>query len=1010
MRKPEPFRIAIAALVVFLFAVFSVQAGLLDLSLDRLTLQELRTMAAAYGLSSAGSAESLRERITDFLTAGYGGDIDAPVGTRDTDSGEGSYTLEIENALSITSSGSLVILEGEVQLRFSVSDDGWELTADRVIIDSSAGILTAMGTVKFTDSAGSREIDGDVVCYDWNASDIRLSGGTIVAQRTNSENETVQFYATGETITYLGGADIVALDGGSIATSPTDPYWSIRTEKTVLLDDGDMFLVGARLNLGRVPVLWLPAFFYSGARLSFNPAIGLASDRGMFLNTTTEIYGVYPLSGLSAGASSFATLLRSSETGEFIRDGILYRSVDPGEDLGETETWARSTGSYMAVLADVYQYGGLHLGLVTVNSFNKGAEKLDLQASLGRDWTDTTYGLRFFEELQASVSTDRLSVSLKLPFYTDPYVRQLYSNRLDTFSLDALFGSEQEFPDTFKTVNSYIWDLNLKADLTPKTLKPWINSLKINSLEAKVNWKYSSSEKRFTIDSATLPSMSVAVSGKLLNLSVKHSTSKVDRTDYTDPYARSLLERRDALSPEGEADKMPDGLKLYSGTEPETVSSRSYNNTLNLGYSWTQTLSDTADDGDFSKAVLNYGSDGTLTLSSNLGDRLFTLSESLAPSFRLTKTAGEEPTDNGKLVSKLQVSVPLIGLTYNLNWKVLSFNRTGGELASESFKWDSANVSSHRLSLSLPAGRFTFSAVQTLKPTRQTLTPQVRYSDQALTASVSQVFAENPDGGLQATKLSAQAALKLGAFNAGASGTYDFSKSALGWDSFVFSQNASYRFGTDGPVLSQNLSMKKQFELGNLGLKLGWKQSYLSFNWEGYDVGSGRAVRLATMKAVASVPSLEFSFWKGRIAARADLNLSLDYDFRNRYASSLSASVNLVFCIAEFLDFSLKVSTSNSSFYRYFDDGGSFSPTLVVQDLLRSFDFVGGGRYDTGFNLSGLSAELTHYMKDWDFHCQYNAGVVLSEGSWVWKQTASFYIKWNAIPDLLVERTEEWSD
>ena len=57
---------------------------------------------------------------------------------------------------------------------------------------------------------------------------------------------------------------------------------------------------------------------------------------------------------------------------------------------------------------------------------------------------------------------------------------------------------------------------------------------------------------------------------------------------------------------------------------------------------------------------------------------------------------------------------------------------------------------------------------------------------------------------------------------------------------------------------------------------------------------------------------------------------------------------------------------------------------------------------------SSMSAELVHYMKDWNLHCKYNASVVLSDGSWVWEQTASFYVQWVAIPDIKLQREKEW--
>ena len=62
-----------------------------------------------------------------------------------------------------------------------------------------------------------------------------------------------------------------------------------------------MFMTNAYLSIGRVPLLYLPAFFYPGSRLVMNPAFGFSSDRGMFVSTTTEVFGTYP--GFSEGSA-----------------------------------------------------------------------------------------------------------------------------------------------------------------------------------------------------------------------------------------------------------------------------------------------------------------------------------------------------------------------------------------------------------------------------------------------------------------------------------------------------------------------------------------------------------------------------------------------------------------------------------------------------------------------------------------------------------------------------------
>ena len=44
-------------------------------------------------------------------------------------------------------------------------------------------------------------------------------------------------------------------------------------------------------TVGRVPVLWMPVFFYPGDRLVFNPSFGFREREGAFVQTTTYLVG-----------------------------------------------------------------------------------------------------------------------------------------------------------------------------------------------------------------------------------------------------------------------------------------------------------------------------------------------------------------------------------------------------------------------------------------------------------------------------------------------------------------------------------------------------------------------------------------------------------------------------------------------------------------------------------------------------------------------------------------------
>ncbi|MDD3162459.1 MAG: hypothetical protein PHH94_00225 [Sphaerochaetaceae bacterium] len=994
-------------LVIAAFGAAVLCAGSLLLSsIENASLSQLQTMARSYSLPVSEDAEALRLSVKSFLSEAYEGSLDGNLIEHQQPEGEApsSFTLEIQECSSITMDKSFIVLDGGVKLGFtSEGQTPKTLSADRIVLDMNSKILTAMGNAAFNDAeendASRQMLLGDIVSYSWDTMDVQLSGGDVSSQRTNNEGEKVEFYATGSTISYLGGEDVVVFDQAKIATSPDDPYWSIDSAKTALLGGGDMFIFNATLKIGRVPVMWVPAFFYPGTRLVFNPAIGLASDRGMFLNTTTELYGSFPVSGASGDdASSFASLLMTDQSGQTVRDGLTYRSLEEGEKQSSIESWAAESGSYMALVADVYQIGGLFAGIQTHNSFASKKIKLDSFSGVALDPSSDNPALRYFERTSGEVNLDYLKVKFSIPYYSDKTVYKQYGNRLSTFTMDALVGTEQSFPTTAGTISQFDWTLNASASLPSSWNGKLVKKAKIDPLNVLLEFEYDSNLKKYVLDSAKLPALSTSVSGTIADISKTHEKKTSSKKSYRNSDAAAMLLSLDSLDAASGTAAFPiSDLNLF--TSPASSSSgSSYSNSFSISYGWDQDFSNKIDEDD--KQTVYYQTDGELAIGTSLGDRLFALSDSIVPWYEYSNG-----TDSGRITNKLQASIPFLGLTYNMNWKIFEYQK-GKDTGL--FEWNSTNVSTHKLSLSLPIGRLTLSLAQSLPPLQQTLTPAVSYSYDGITAKASQKFIESGSSFLSPSLISASFGLSRGLVNFAASGEYDFSKMDESWDSLELDQSFSVYFWKDGLNLSNKLKAEGKLQIQSLDLMLSYRKSLLSLVLEGYENDAGNwALRPGELETKVNLSKVRFSFWKSRINAEISLNLDFLYSFQNMYASSLAASLDMKFSIAEFTDITFSVASQNNGFYNYFDENGKFVFSSLLSDLGRSFDFFGDGRSNTSFNLSGMKFELVHYMKDWDFHCKYNASVVLSDGSWVWEQTASFYIQWRAIPDIKVEN--DWS-
>ena len=269
----------------------------------------LRNMAQLRGIPTDGDEEEVRKLIFEYEGLSYSS-ISLP-----EDISEDTYSLSIINADSLREEGEVILLEGNVVISLTV--DGGEpksLSASRVIIDSPFSRITALGNATYSDKAKDapiQEIEADVFSLFYESGDLSIIGGTTMTERKNSDEKTVSFYTTGETLSY-SDAGAMLYDKGYITSNPKEAYSSISASRIAILPGEDMFLSSAVFNIGRVPIFYIPFFFYPGSRILGNPSFGFSSTKGAFLNTTFEIFGSHPKIKDTEETNSFSSLLKSS--------------------------------------------------------------------------------------------------------------------------------------------------------------------------------------------------------------------------------------------------------------------------------------------------------------------------------------------------------------------------------------------------------------------------------------------------------------------------------------------------------------------------------------------------------------------------------------------------------------------------------------------------------------------------------------------------------------------------
>ena len=987
-------------LLIYLSAVMNAVSALSVHDIFHADSESLRNMAALRGIDTSLSDDRIRNEL-------YKAEGLEAVSEREDE--EGTYSVLIEGADYLSSSQGVITLRGNASLSFSKGDDETIMSSDEVVIDTSSSLIVALGNVNFSSQGenNAQRIDADIVSFYWEKGNLVVENASTLNERKNSEGEDVNVYSVGERLTYFDNGSAIYEDG-YIASSDDDPLSSISASRITMLPGSDMLIENAVLNIGRVPIFYFPFFFFPGSRITGNPSFGFTSTRGAFLNTTFEIFGHSQLID-NSDSSSFASIFSDVDESDNLVPRGAYYTAD--QDLSALESWADASESHMAVMADVYQETGLHLGLDTrINLFDKSLG-FDSFSGVALTYTNNANesNFRYYSENSLSYSFSGLSLLLSYPVYSDSNVLVDFGNRITSFSIESLFFQSPSFPSTYSSaITSFSRIAELKYSLPSSLRSDYLSSLSISRLRAESRYSWDSRNHKYVIDYIDLPKLTASASGSFFNFEYEDKGEDEEELDeaelflLSDPLLYDVF--HEDLIREGHAGA------VYS---------------IGMGYSINQDLDNNLEysDGEQSSSSLSSTSSLRLTTELDLGD-YFLLRSIITPSYTYEKEEDEEElswSDEFLLTNTIEAEIPYIGLKYSLTNRAYEHERMFSDEMLETtdslWRFDKDHVSTHSISLSktfsTAAGDFTPSISYTLYPLTGSLTPSLsyRYGDFATSFSYRFQNDEENDGAF----LSDLIKLSL-AYN----GTNVISSSSFSYQSADYDGNAFFR-----PLeISSQFSLRTSDKAYSITEQLEWK---------GYDSASGLENYVSSLKTILSVPyftcyvdftglfsSLSLDTvnasikaddilirgWKNRIYLSLGLSSTLNLDIQNIAASSFTITPSIIFSIAEFLDFRLSFTSSNNNFASYQDERGKFSLSELFNDLVRSFDFFGEGRYNTNFNMSQINLEVVHYMQDWALHCNYSSSVVLSDDVYRFVPQFSIYLSWNTFPDLKID--ESW--
>ncbi len=986
---------------------------LLALRIEHADWATLVEMARARGLEG-GTAEEIRSSLLAYHQI----DIDrlevAPSKDR-------SIAVTILDASSIESpSPSLFIIEGGVKITITADRDGKTRTveADHIIIDIDNNRLTAHGSVRYDDQGETGRVEAEILSYAWEEGDLDIVNALMASEheKKDSDDGTKQLilYSRAASVSSIAMGSMTTYRHGIIATRIDDPLSSIRAREMLFRPGGDLLAKGATLQVGRVPLLWLPFFPFINNRMVGNPAIGFNSDRGMFVSTTWELFGSYPKIQ-EAEQSEAVALLARKEEGTYHPGTIIYSREEEPTPL---EAWAEESGSYLALTADAYERSGISVGFdgslslldkrLKINGL--GLLALDPDGVEVLNTPSAVSPLRYVAEPTIAYDSPYARVRLELPLYSDPSVKSLYANRLTTFTIEGPLGKALEFPTDYKgDITTTVWLLNASLTLPTTRTKPYLSSLTIPTLNAQVKRQYKKDAVTKLYDwqytSIVVPDVTIKATGTPLSLKRSLPAS-------SSPTASA------ATSSSREVTNDPLLVPFYKTPLAKAKSKTAATQELSLSYSIEQRLNRRLDPESGEQEYFYSFSKANVRLFATPHSKLLTITEELVPQLSLVEDQHKKVFYNqeGQVFLTSRLAIPLIGLEYQLSHRLartqVTEDANGRETIEEGWAFTKEQVTVHRITLaksfSFLGGTAKPSLTMVLPPLQQSITPLISWGIGSLTLTSSAKFVEK-EGVMKSDRVGSSLQYKDRLFTFTIDGTYLLNTEADNWwERLSIKQAFSYQSPSAFWKLGQSVSYEGLSKEGvahsieALTLKAEIPHLLLQFTAHGPIDG----LRSKELKGSVSLLDRQLRFYKRRITFSWGINTSLYFHFEDPYASKLEFEAKAGLSIAEFLDVKLSVKSVNTGFYRYYTDDAFVFGTLW-EDLLRSFDFVGSGRQNTQFNLNAISLELVHDLGDWSLNCKYNASVVLSNNQYHWVPTVTVFLSWKVLNELDID--ERWT-
>lgn len=983
--------------------------------------------------------------------------------------GNGNETVRFVGAVTI------VVTEGS-----SVST----ISADEILYDKTHETLNARGNVRYerkTGATGGQTFTGEALLFNIKDQEGEFLAGAVTQDsgKKNSDPYIVHAEISGRD----SGTTMAFRNGVLTTCDDPDPHWSIKASRIWLLPGNEIALLNGVFFIGPLPILYIPAFYYPSDEMLVNPVFGVRNRTGAFVQTTTYLMGRKPLAKASGdGSTSFSNFLQSDSLKEQKLDGLFYRNLETDEkDV---------SGEYLKLMVDAYSSLGGMLGLegsfAPKTSYVKNISFSGLFAvsrtlyppveglsystwdSDGNQNANSGWAfgyetpLRF--RLDFSVSMDRkpFNVSIKIPFMSDPFVKQDFLDRSEDLNWFNYLLQQDKLAEgtTLATETSYAWNVNGAVTPSVSFLNPWIETATIQKIagsmtfNSKVNDSVTGSEasyspeRSFFYPQKLVPEMALAFGGTLIAGSAGETASdkpvksveagisgglpnpfieNAPNTE-TESAEKSGLPSTDSLSRifPGIPLAAPSDSGLYKADwslkwtfKPSAVEEITYDAT-----DWAEPSD--VDWNSYSSLYYQVKNAANLKGDLKLGTAL-----SLTSSLDFSSTAQEHPWMSDEANTKTQLDTARLNDLKASIWLLSStdhvqltpFAKTS-VFSPSSVSWDFRGD----LAKSVFSGSVDDPEWKTEKFKWEK--DYVKAHSAAMTAGLN--LADN----IQSIKITSSLDPLLQSYKGDASFSWSplsltastrlFEKENLDkrwfWDPFTSTAKVAMPFSSS---LSQtwvydieneqpsSLTYALSTPYVNAGYALNNTIPYVLVPGSGW-VADGTEKKFIPTSANLSLNNarspLKVLSWKNRISLEATLTSTLKFDLLRITDSSFAISPNITFKMHEFLDLTFKSTSENGVIARYFQDYVDLpivlpGETNPLTDLAQSFYFWDTkARTQSGYKLTSLSLSATHYLHDWTatFTTTVQPELITdsSRSYYDFKPIITFMVQWKPISDI----------